>query len=112
MTYCFNNIHKSLIRIKQNKYIYLLKQIRYEFYHKDVLGRWRLNNQRNINKISSQLNTKYVDFYIFYNPVINFNNTSNLSKLFKGQPQNIYFWNIGSSRMKRKFHVRFCKRGL
>lgn len=77
------------IQLKTNFYKNLLKEIKYILYHKDILGRWRLNNRRALFKCLNQINIILICFCRLYNPIINL---INIGILFNSIDKLIIQW--------------------
>nr|QCI07322.1 hypothetical protein [Leiomenia cribrosa] len=82
---CSYLIHKennNILTVQLNTGIYkcFIKRIRDILYHKDILGRWRINNKKILLKYLNQINVYIIYFYFLYYPIIN---AINLKTLFK-----------------------------
>nr|QOS04635.1 putative group II intron reverse transcriptase/maturase protein [Sarcopeltis skottsbergii] len=69
---------RYIIYISPCIYKYFKKQVRQILYHQNYLYKWKPNRHLYINNILNTIKNRFIDFYLYYYPLINKRNISDL----------------------------------
>lgn len=99
--FLFHDYDNSIIQIDKNIYKYFVRQVRDILYHQNFLGKWRSNGSLNLIKLLKKIKEKFLDFSLYYYPLINLENVNFLITLIDDL---IFRWIKKNNKALLQFH--------